>query len=42
MAWDEAHTLIAMEDWPRFARMISSDLTLGRDTMEPAIVTRFG
>ena len=24
---DEAHKLIAVEDWPRFARMIASDLT---------------
>jgi len=39
---DEADKLIAMADWPRFARTIASDLALDRDTMEPAVVTRFG
>ena len=39
---DEADKLIAVADWPRFARTIASDLALDRDTMEPAIVTRFG
>jgi len=29
-------------DWPRFARIIASDLALDRDTMDPTIVTRFG
>jgi uncharacterized membrane protein YeaQ/YmgE (transglycosylase-associated protein family) len=38
----EADKLIAVADWPRFARTIASDLALDRDTMEPAIVTRFG
>ncbi len=39
---DEADKLIAVADWPRFARTIASDLALDRDTREPAIVTRFG
>ena len=39
---DEADKLIAAADWPRFARTIASDLALDRDTLEPAIVTRFG
>jgi len=38
---DEADKLIAVADWPRFARTIASDLALDRDTLEPAIVTRF-
>ena len=38
----EADRPIAVADWPRFARTIASDLALDRDTMEPAIVTRFG
>jgi len=38
---DEADQRIALADWPRFARTIASDLALDRDTMEPAIVTRF-
>jgi hypothetical protein len=33
---------ITTADWPRFARIIASDLALDRDTMEPTIVTRFG
>ena len=38
---DEADKLIAVADWPRSARTIASDLALDRDTLEPAIVTRF-
>jgi len=30
-----------MADWPRYARTIASDLALDRDTMIPAIVSRF-
>jgi hypothetical protein len=30
-----------MADWPRYARTIASDLALDRDTMDPAIVSRF-
>jgi hypothetical protein len=37
----EPDKLIAVADWPRFARTIASDLAMDRDTMEPAIVTRF-
>ena len=39
---DETDKPIAVADWPRFARTIAADLALDRDTMEPAIVTRFG
>ena len=39
---DEADKLIAVADWPRFARTIASDLALDRDTREPAILARFG
>jgi hypothetical protein len=38
---NEADRLIAAADWPGFARTIASDLALDRDTMEPAIVSRF-
>ena len=42
--WNETGiaTPITPADWPRFARIIASDLALDRDTMEPTIVTRFG
>lgn len=32
---------VVLEDWPRFARVIASDLALDRDTTDPAIVGRF-
>ena len=32
---------LSKHDWPRLARAIASDLALDRDTMDPAIVTRF-
>jgi hypothetical protein len=32
---------ITMAEWPRFARVIASDLALDRDTSDPIIVTRF-
>jgi len=34
-------TPIAVADWPRFARTIASDVARDRDTMDPAIVSRF-
>jgi uncharacterized membrane protein YeaQ/YmgE (transglycosylase-associated protein family) len=37
---DEEKSL-AKGDWPRLARAIASDLALDRDTMDPAILTRF-
>ena len=42
--WNETGVAkpITAADWPRFARIIASDLALDRDTMEPTIVTRFG
>jgi hypothetical protein len=32
---------IAVGDWPRFARVIASDLALDRDTRDPVILARF-
>ena len=32
---------VVLEDWPRFARVIASDLALDRDTTDPAILERF-
>ena len=32
---------VVLEDWPRFARVIASDLALDRDTTDPAILGRF-
>jgi hypothetical protein len=32
---------MALSDWPRFARVIASDLALDRSTRDPAIVARF-
>jgi hypothetical protein len=32
---------VVLEDWPRFARVIASDLALDRDTTDPRIVGRF-
>ena len=32
---------VVLEDWPRFARVIASDLALDRDTTDPAIVGQF-
>jgi hypothetical protein len=37
----DAEPAVAMADWPRYARTIASDLALDRDTMIPAIVSRF-
>ena len=37
----QAEQPVAMADWPRYARTIASDLALDRDTMDPAIVSRF-
>jgi hypothetical protein len=41
--WDgsQAAKPVVLEDWPRFARIIASDLALDRDTTDPAIVDRF-
>jgi hypothetical protein len=32
---------IAVADWPRLARTLASDVAMDRDTMEPAIITRY-
>ena len=32
---------VVLEDWPRFARVLASDLALDRDTTDPAIVGQF-
>jgi hypothetical protein len=37
----QAEQPVAMADWPRYARTIAFDLALDRDTMDPAIVSRF-
>ena len=37
----QAEQPVAKADWPRYARTIASDLALDRDTMDPAIVSRF-
>jgi hypothetical protein len=37
----EPDKLIAVTDWPRLARALASDLAMDRDTIEPAIITRF-
>ena len=36
-----AEPAVEVADWPRYARTIASDLALDRDTMTPAIVSRF-
>lgn len=36
-----AEHAIAEADWPRFARVIASDLALDRDTRDPVILARF-
>jgi hypothetical protein len=38
---NQGATPLALEEWPRFARVIASDLALDRDTTDPAIVGRF-
>jgi hypothetical protein len=35
------NTPMAAADWPRFARTIASDLSVDRDTTDPAIIGRF-
>lgn len=37
----QAEQPVAMADWARYARTIAFDLALDRDTMDPAIVSRF-